>query len=576
MDRRNFVLTSAVALCAVPTLPATAFSAIVPLPAKPDWLRDLVHLNDQQLKAIQAYRVSEAGAFSGAVTDGDDIPNPQSTADFVRRAACAISCPESSFYQSADLLPQLDSALDYLSKAQHVDGTLDLPATNFHSTPDTGFIVKRLVPAYTLLEQSGTPKREAVLAKFKTFLLRAGDALTVGGIHTPNHRWVVSAALTKLNERWPDAKYVNRINQWLGEHIDMDSDGQYNERSTLIYSPLTNRLLITIAKGLKKPELLDYVRRNLAMTMYYVHPNGEVVSEASGRQDKALVGTLEGYYFPYRYLAIHDKDGAMAAMCRLIEKTAMTKTVYLLDYLLEDPTLWQELPVTRPLPTSYVKTYPHSGLVRIRRGKWDSTILSANPIWLTFHKGDAVLQGIRVASSFFGKGQFLGGKIDQQGDSWVLTQALDGPYYQPYPSDQIPADGDWEKMPRTNRAQSEVQQLQTTVTISEYANGLQARITMSGTEGVPVALELIFRPGGTFTGVTAHPNRANAYLLRGSGSYTVKEDTITFGPGQSSPLDGPGKATHKNVQLRGSLPAMDAPSVYVTGFTPFDHTISLS
>ena len=572
MDRRNFVRASAVALCAVPTLPAVALSAVVPLPVKPDWLRDLIHLNDQQLTSIQAYRVREAGPFLGAATDGDGIPNPQSTADFVRRASCAISYPESPFYQSADLLQQIDLALGYLLTAQHTDGTLDLPATNFHSTPDTGFIVKRLVPAYTLLEQSDTPKREAVLATFNTFLLRAGEALTVGGIHTPNHRWVVSAALTKLNERWPDARYVNRINQWLAEHIDMDSDGQYNERSTLIYSPLTNRLLITIAKGLKKPELLDYIRRNLAMTMYYVHANGEVVSEASGRQDKAQVGTLEGYYLPYRYMAIHDNDGEMAAMCRLIEKTAMPKTVYLLDYLLEDTTLWQELPTMKPLPTSYVKVYPHSGLVRIRRGRWDSTILSANPVWLTFHKGDAVLQGIRVASSFFGKGQFQTEKIEQQGDSWVLTQALDGPYYQPYPSDQIPPDGDWEKMPRTNRAQSEVQKLQTTVTISEQANGVQARITISGTDGVPVALELIFRPGGTFAGVTAHPTRANAYLLTGSGSYTVKKDTITFGSEQA----GPEPVTHRNVQLRGALPAMDAPSVYVTGFTPFDRTISLT
>ena len=572
MNRRTFVHTGAVAVCALPVLPVAAYTEAVPVPAKPAWLLDLIKLNDQQLTSIEGYRIGEPGPFFGAIKDGDDIPNPQSSADFVRRSACAITCPESSFYQSSSLLREIDSALGYLLKAQHTDGTLDLLSTNFHSTPDTGFIVKRLVPAYTLLEQSGTPGREAVLATFKTFLLRAGEALAVGGIHTPNHRWVVSAALTKLNERWPNANYVNRINQWLSEHIDMDSDGQYNERSTLIYSPLTNRLLITIAKGMKKPELLDYVRRNLAMTMYYVHPNGEVVSEASGRQDKALVGTLEGYYYPYRYLALHDKNGEMAAMCQLIEKTAMPKTAYLLDYLLEDPTLWQELPASKPLPINYVKFYPHSGLVRIRRDNRDATILSANPAWLTFHKGNAVLQGMRVASSFFGKGQFQSEKIEKQGDSWVLTQALDGPYYQPYPPDKIPADGDWEKMSKTNRAQSEVQKLQTIVTISEQNSGLQIRINSAGTEGVPIALELIFRPGGTFTGVTPHPTRANAYLLTGSGSYTVNGDTITFGPGQVRP----GQATHKNVQLRGALPAMDAPSVYITGFTPFEHTINLS
>ena len=568
MNRRTFICAgAAISLCALPQLHAKAYALSIAPPAKPDWLLELIKLNDQQLTSIQGTRVTEPGAFFGALKDGDGIPNPQSTSDFVRRAGCAISCPESSFYQSAALLKEIDQALGYLLKAQHKDGTLDLPATNFHSTPDTGFIVKRLVPAYTLLERSKTPGQETVLATFKTFLLRAGEALTVGGIHTPNHRWVISAALTKLNERWPNPRYVNRIERWLGEHIDMDSDGQYNERSTLIYSLLTNRLLITIAKGLNKPVLLDYVRRNLVMTRYYVHPNGEVVTEASGRQDKALVGTMDGYYFPYRYLALRDNDGEMAAMCRLIEKTAMPKVVYQLDYLLEDSSLWKELPADKPLPTNYVKTNPHSGLVRIRRDQWDSTILSANPVWFTFHKGDAVLQGMRVASSFFGKGQFQTEKIEQQGDSWVLTQSLDGPYYQPYPKDKIPADGDWEKMPRTNRVQSEVQKLQTKVTISETKDGMQAQVQITGTDNVPVALELIFRPGGTFTGVSAHPSRANAYLLAESGTYAVKTDKITFGPGQ---------VAHKNVQLRGSLPAMDAPSVYITGFTPFDHTIKLS
>ncbi|GAB2565523.1 hypothetical protein GCM10027190_13780 [Spirosoma areae] len=535
---------------------------------KPAWLLELIQLNDQQLSTIKTYRITDfADVAFGGVKDGDDIPNPQSTSDYIRRVACALSCPESGFYRSTELLHEMALALSYLLKVQHTDGTLDLLATNFHSTPDTGFIVKRLVPAYTLLERSQTPGMEPVLATFKSFLLRAGESLVVGGIHTPNHRWVVSAALTKLHERWPDARYLNRIEQWLAEQIDMDDDGQYNERSTLIYSPLTNRLLITMAKGLNKPALLEYVRKNLAMTIYYVHPNGEVVSEASGRQDRALVGTMEGYYYAYRYMALHDKNGEMAAMCRLIEKTALPKAAYLLDYLLEDLSLWNELPVSKPLPVNYVKAFPHSGLVRIRRNQWDSTILSASPVWLTFHKGQAVLQGVRVASSFFGKGQFQADKLQKQGEKWVLTQSLDGPYYQPYPRNAIPGDGDWEKMPRANRAQSEVQHLQTTVTIGEASNGLEVHIQIAGTDGVPVSLELIFRPGGTFAGVTKHPGRPNAYLLAESGSYTVQTDTITFSPGL---------ALHKTVQLRGALPAMDAPTVYVTGFTPFAHTIRLS
>ena len=51
------------------------------------------------------------------------------------------------------------------------------------------------------------------------------------------------------------------------------------------------------------------------------------------------------------------------------------------------------------------------------------------------------------------------------------------------------------------------------------------------------------------------------------GTYTLKNDTLTFGPGL---------AKHKGVLLRGALPRMSAPTVYLTGFTPFKHTIRIS
>jgi hypothetical protein len=65
--------------------------------------------------------------------------------------------------------------------------------------------------------------------------------------------------------------------------------------------------------------------------------------------------------------------------------------------------------------------------------------------------------------------------------------------------------------------------------------------------------------------VDALPGHANSYLLKGTeASYTLGKDSIHFGPG---------RLEHKNTQLRGSLPMMDAPSVYLTGFTPFQHKI---
>ncbi len=571
MRRREFVQLGATTLGAMPVMGFSVFERFnnrMP-PVKPAWVTGLIKLNDKSIEPNKARQVIDPALASfGGILDWNEIPNPQATSSFISVAACAMASPESAYYQSADLLKQVGSAIQYLLNVQHTDGTIDLLETNFHSPPDTAFSVEKLSPAYSLLKTSATPGVEPVLSALKTYLQKAGESLIVGGIHTPNHRWVVSAALTKLNELWPDTRYVDRAELWLTEHIDMDADGQYTEKSTGGYTPLVNRVLITISKGLKKPEILNYVRKNLEMTMYYVHPNGEVVTEASNRQDKGTIGTLENYYYSYRYLALLDNNGEYAAMCRLIEKSCFQKLVSSLDDFLEEPSLWSELPGSKPLPVSYAKAFPFSGVARIRRNNWDATILSNNPGWLTFHKGDAVLQGMRIAASFFGKGQFQSPEIKKDGEAWVLNNKLEGVYYQPYPKDSIDPTGDLSKMPRTNRPKSEIQHLETTIKITEAPGGINIEIDMDGTVGVPVTVELIFRKGGVLSGVQQHATRPTAFLFKdGVGSYTLGKDTIQFGPG---------KLEHKGIQLRGALPAMDAPGVYLTGFTPFKHTLQLS
>jgi hypothetical protein len=570
MKRREFVHYGAAGLCAVPMLASMAFRSSAKANSKPDWLLSLIKANDNQLDRLREYRVSDTKSPAyGGYLDGAEIPNAHSTVAYIRTAGCALASPESRYYRSEPVAKELEDALKYLLKIQHSDGTIDLLSTNFHSTPDTGFIVKWLVPVYTIVLTEDGVRYAAPLKLLKTFLLKAGECLIVGGIHTPNHRWVVSAALTKLNEVWPNSRYVARIDEWLGEHIDMDADGQYDEKSTLIYSPLTDRVLITIAKGANKPELYEFVRRNLMMTTYYIHPNGEIATDASGRQDKAAVGTLEGYYYPYRFMALKDQNGIFSAICKEIEATVLEKSTSQLSYFLEDSSLWRELPKPTSLSTSYAKAFPYSGLVRIRRGDWDATVISQNPTFLTFHTGNAVLQGIRFSASFFGKGQFQGAEIRKDGKDYVMEQKLAGPYYQPYPKDSIDPAGDWDKMPQSNRKQSEIQHLTSTARIRESSDGVECEIEITGTDGVPVSVELIFREGGEFKNVVALSSEKDAYLLKTAevGTYTLKDDTLTFGPGL---------AEHKGILLRGALPRMSAPTVYLTGFTPFRHTIRIS
>ena len=565
MKRRTFVNTGLLAISALP-FRNIDFSMV----NKPSWILEWIKIHDKQLASYQKYKViQKENKYFGGYMDDAELPNPLSTAGFIGKSCMLWACEESVFYQQPSLVPDIELALISLLKMQHADGTIDLLSTNFHSTPDTAFVLENIIPAYHFIKESNLRTTEKILSLLKQFILNAAGALTIGGIHTPNHRWVVCASLTRINELFPNEKYIKRINQWLAEHIDLDPDGQYTEKSTNGYSPIVNRSLITMAVGLNKPALLDAVKKNLIMTFYYVHPNGEVVTEASNRQDKGTIGNMHKYYHVYRYMALKFQDGTMASMCRLIEKTSTPEQLAgFLDIFLEDPGLWQELPPSKPLPTNYSREFPYSGVVRIRRENWDCTLLSNNTSWLTFHKGNAVLQAVRVATSFFGKGQFQTRAIIKNGNEWILQSDLEGPYYQPLNPEKISPDGDLEKMPRTLRKQSEIQKLSYKVTVREQQQGIEMDFDISGTEGVPVSLELIFRPGGILSGVNAIPNRKDTYLFPNQeGTYTFGNDQINFSKGLT---------LHKGVQLRGALPAMEAPTVFITGITPFKHQLKLS
>lgn len=66
--------------------------------------------------------------------------------------------------------------------------------------------------------------------------------MVTGGVHTPNHRWVICSALSQINALFPDIKYVNRIDEWLSEGIYINEDGHFPERSSN-YSAVVDRTL---------------------------------------------------------------------------------------------------------------------------------------------------------------------------------------------------------------------------------------------------------------------------------------------------------------------------------------------
>jgi hypothetical protein len=261
----------------------------------------------------------------------------------------------------------------------------------------------------------------------RPFLVKAAGAIVVGGVHTPNHRWVVCSALAQLHELFPNASYVRRIDEWLAEGIDIDADGQFTERSTLTYNTVINRALVVMATKLRRPELLDPVRQNLRALPYLLHGDGEIVTEISRRQDQYMRGGIGGYWFPLAYLAVTEKDAQFATMAAEAAEEGVE-----LAAVMEYPELLEPLAAPAPLADDYEKLFTDVGIARIRRGAMSATlVLGGSSRLLTLRSGGAVLEGVRFATSFFGKAQFVPESVEKRGDTYHFRQSLEAPYYQP-------------------------------------------------------------------------------------------------------------------------------------------------
>tara|TARA_B110000305_G_scaffold41517_1_gene43286 strand:+ start:249 stop:1970 length:1722 start_codon:yes stop_codon:yes gene_type:complete len=568
--RRLFLKQSGLAATAVSLFPSEVFSQAAGGGLGSDeLLKMLTEINDELIEGLISQQVSLPGErWDGGVADRFEVLNINSTLGFAGRLAISYSSPSSRYYLSSRLEGPMDQAMACVLKVQHEDGTTDLHTTNFHSTPDAAFLVNYISPIFVNLTRLARPGLLGVTGKMEQFLRNAGKALAVGGIHTPNHRWVVCSALARVNALFPSQAYVDRIDDWLGEGIDIDPDGQFTEQSVSIYSPICDTMFLTIGRLLKRDELMDIVRRNLDMTLYYIQPGGEVLTDASGRQDSARIGYIANYYYAYRYFALKDGNPVYAAVCRLIENLMPERIVRYVPELLESPELLEELPVASKIPDNYAKRFAHSGVFRIRSGDADLSVIEENPTFMSFMKGASVLQSIRLAAAFFGsRGMFISEGAEWSGRTVVLTKSHTHGYYQPFPEDERTPDGDMEKMPREKRAMSELQTLDYRVEVTESKGKVSIDIRIEGTPHVPVSMEMSFRSGGQLSGVVADKNLAGSHFLEnGMGQYTQGDDVITFGPGI---------AEHKWAEIRGMLPKQKGESVYLTGFTPFRHTLHL-
>lgn len=516
--------------------------------------------------------------------------------DFANLTA-AFCEPQSQFYQKEELVPYMTKVIQFLTKTQKEDGTLDLG--NLASPPDTAFILEPLCAAASILKNNKMTALDEVKGLLKTFILKAGEALKVGGVHTPNHRWVVSAALAKINAVFPDQGYIKRIDEWLSEHIFIDNEGHYLERS-MNYSEVIDRSLITMARLLNRPALLEPVRKNLESTYYYLEPNGDLVTTDSRRQDQFSSKSVLDFYHHYRYLAIRDNNAEFAAVTKFVETVHGFEEEILNDllyYFVEEPLYKKPLPVPKNLPTTFEKFFKNTNLVRIRRNETTTTIFggtdwpliiasgrSTSPNFFSFRKGEAILKYMRFSTDFFSTGYFRSHGVTYSAGKYVLNQKIEAPYYQPLPDKFKKADGNykhspstdgrfWNKMDFENRPQSNIKTIETTISIEEKNGTNELTFQSKGAEGVRVTIEFCFKEGGKLKGLRKIDETSDNYTLEsGTGEYSFGKDTITFGPGIFKHARLRGLEGEMYTSHFGSL-RTDGLHVFFTGITPFEHRV---
>ncbi|MFF7468482.1 hypothetical protein [Streptomyces sp. NPDC008092] len=520
----------------------------------------------------------------------------------VKTLVAVYRSPESALHGSERAVAAALTCLRALRSLQTASG-LFAGGDNVQSPPDSAFTVNDVCDAHVLAAGAG-PELADVTAALADIAGAATGPLLTGGVHTPNHRWELSAALARLHRSFPDARILARAEEWLAEGVDIDADGLYSERSAVYASLVTNPSLLLLAEVLGRTDLLDAVERNLATTLDLIRPDGTVETVHSRRQDQKLSFALWPYLPHYRLFAIRTGRGDFARAARLAAADGIDDPDLLAQTLLT-PDLCRALPApdAEQLPrdrylstarlaahvsaTAHTVVYGGSDVPehrRIRSG------LACNPTFLRMFAGAAVLDAVRLSRVFFDLGPFRAADMEQlAGNRYRLTQTLTTAYYQPLPKDRRRDDGAYRlsdegrfsaSMAFPDRPQDEISHT-TRVEVDLREDGADLRIDISG-PSVPWALELTFRPGGEPQGA----------VPLGDGRWCLTTEPLTYRVGDDEigveaaveaggPLAGPdlGEILRydpgQDHTVAGGTDATTGNRVYIGGHGPQTLTVAL-
>lgn len=502
---------------------------------------------------------------------------------YITHAACVYVCPDSRYYQNEEVLETLRILCIGTKNSIHEDGTDDLAISNFHQ-PEY-FYMPLLCEAYRHFNTipSLTENERRVSEMLYALIEQLSMGLLASGFHTPNHRWVHTAALYYAYNtlQTKNEKLISLAQKYLAEKIDIDEHGEFSERSAGMYSAVSDYALCRIAVEAKKPALFDLVKRNLLLVYQYIESESLIFTQNSRRKDKGEVGSDTLFDFErytdiclIAYANTHDLTFLQILQSALKKRSDGQPPRSALFIYLKYPELKGLLPNLSSLPPleeDFHIFYPESHIVRAKEKGAVYSVIAQNPNFLHVTVGNIRI-GARMCSSFFAIAQFLPDNIEQIGEKqYRLSFRTAADYKLPFDTPPQGSEKYWTMDYKSRKSICRCE-YSYALDITFTENGLLLHIQTNGMEHVPFKLEFTVTPdvyvraGNTLTMATA-----GNFLCAAAGDiklYNYEGDRLT--------IKGAFAEHFYHRDMRGSVPSPNNKfMLYFTDFSPIDRTIEI-
>ena len=410
------------------------------------------------------------------------------------------------------LLERATECLAALAEQQG-DSGLFRSGDNVESPPDSSFTVNGLARLVRVCRPHRATREPAEQAL--DVLRRSRPGLVTGGVHTPNHRWELAAALAQLADLLHDDRCGDRADEWLAEGVDLQDDGLFSERSPNYAAHVTDPCLLVLADLRDRADLVDAVHHNLHAQQLLTDSTGRVETLQSRRQDQSLDHfSIASFAWLHRVIAHRTGCGQCGSAALRGEELGGSDVLDAVAGALLDPELLTPPPtraqtgrtgwtVLEPSGVAVHRSESTRLLVRAapdvaRTGRIASGV-AANPTFAHLRvdspTGDGPgvwLSSIRLSRAFFGLGPFRGRSLLLGHGRIALHETQAAAYYQPAQVElRYEFEGRFAAEMGFDARRQDLVTLTTEVAVTPRPQGMDLVVETSGA-AVPHAVELGF------------------------------------------------------------------------------------